>query len=158
MADGRGLTSMADGRGRTSMAECRAGTDGRRWTDWQFFRLCAWEVSDEFYGWQRGFGLVVDCGWQHCFLISRNFLARARGSGGGDFLSSFDIGVSIVRMLKVSNMYRYVALHLNNSCNLFWFEIRGLGHTEALYQYLGSKQTYDGQGRSRIRKIYARWS
>jgi hypothetical protein len=119
MADGRGLTSMADGRGRTSMAECRAGTDGRRWTDWQFFRLCAWEVSDEFYGWQRGFGLVVDCGWQHCFLISRNFLARARGSGGGDFLSSFDIGVSIVRMLKVSNMYRYVALHLNNSCNLF---------------------------------------
>jgi len=55
MADGRGLTSMADGRGRTSMAECRAGTDGRRWTDWQFFRLCAWEVSDEFYQWTLSF-------------------------------------------------------------------------------------------------------
>ena len=38
------------------------------------------------------------------FLISRNFLSRARGSGSGDFLSSFNIGVSIVRMLKVSNM------------------------------------------------------
>jgi len=35
--------------------------------------------------------------------------------GSTDFLSSFNIGVSIVRMLKVSNMYRYVALHLNNS-------------------------------------------
>jgi len=49
------------------MAECRAGT-GRTAT-------CAWKVSDEFYGWQRGFGLVVAVG--STFFISRNFLSRA---------------------------------------------------------------------------------
>ena len=80
----------ADGRlpmvvaGRRAGTSCRDGTDGNSRTGsfsdfvFGFSLFSAWEVSDEFYGWQRGFGLVVDCGWQHGFLISRSFFYRAR--------------------------------------------------------------------------------
>jgi len=110
-ADGRGLTSMADGRGRTSMAKCRAGTG--RTGSFSDFVLGNFRMS--FTVGNAVLALLLTAVGSTVFLISRNFLSRARGSGSGDFLSSFNIGVSIVRMLKVSNMYRYVALHLNNS-------------------------------------------
>ena len=84
------------------------------------------------------------------FFISRNFLARAVAA------TFYLHSTSAFEQQWMGGLKAVLPwADWNFTCNLFWFE--DVRHTEALYQYLGSKQTHDCQGRSTIRKIYARW-
>jgi len=139
------MVPLPDVDGRMS---CRDGTDGDGQTG-SYSDLCL-----ESFGWVLRLATRFwPCCWLRLaarFFISRNFLSRA-------VATTFYLHSTSAFEQQWMGGLKAVLLWAdwNFTCNLFWFE--DFRHTEALYQYLGSKQTHDCQGRSTIRKIYARW-